>query len=411
MSFGLPTYAAPQTVSRSLARAMHTMAALLIAGAILMALAFQAEWPSLILLPAMLALLPMATVLYLLGRSRTTFLSVAYLIVGGASVYWYTLTFSSQLDLSDIVDVHTTALPKVALVLVGGSGFGALAGLRWCTAGYLVAEAASSIAILQSGDAVSIDTATAAAFLATLLVIALAWMGRRRGDRVEPRLYRAARDEVASALRYRIELRAAALLHDTVLNHLAAIAVTTSASLPRTLKNQIESDLALLVGGEWLNEPQASQAAAGEAAWRTSKMYQAIGEVAAMGLEVDSTGDLSAVARLDPESAALLGLAVKQCLVNVLEHSGATDAEVAIHGSDEELLVMIIDTGQGFTEEEVGSDRLGLKNSVRGRIESVGGTVQVWSTPGRGTSIVIRLPVAGAPATHSGRTPVAGEAS
>jgi signal transduction histidine kinase len=53
---------------------------------------------------------------------------------------------------------------------------------------------------------------------------------------------------------------------------------------------------------------------------------------------------------------------------------------------------MVIDTGKGFSEEETGSDRLGLRQSVRRRIEAVGGTVQVWSTPGKGTSVMIRVP-------------------
>jgi signal transduction histidine kinase len=54
--------------------------------------------------------------------------------------------------------------------------------------------------------------------------------------------------------------------------------------------------------------------------------------------------------------------------------------------------VMIIDGGKGFSERETSVDRLGLRQSVRKRIETVGGTVQVWSTPGTGTSILIRLP-------------------
>ncbi len=53
---------------------------------------------------------------------------------------------------------------------------------------------------------------------------------------------------------------------------------------------------------------------------------------------------------------------------------------------------MVIDAGRGFSEEHVGVDRLGLRQSVRRRIESVGGGVQLWSTPGRGTSIMLRLP-------------------
>ena len=53
---------------------------------------------------------------------------------------------------------------------------------------------------------------------------------------------------------------------------------------------------------------------------------------------------------------------------------------------------MVIDAGKGFFEAETGADRLGLRQSVRRRIENVGGTVRVWSTPGRGTSVMIRVP-------------------
>jgi signal transduction histidine kinase len=98
------------------------------------------------------------------------------------------------------------------------------------------------------------------------------------------------------------------------------------------------------------------------------------------------------VARLDHESSTALGLAVKQCLVNVLKHSGTTQAEVAVYGSEADVSVMVVDTGKGFMETETGADRLGLRNSVRRRIEAIEGTVQVWSTPGRGTSIMIRVP-------------------
>jgi signal transduction histidine kinase len=53
-----------------------------------------------------------------------------------------------------------------------------------------------------------------------------------------------------------------------------------------------------------------------------------------------------------------------------------------------------VDAGSGFEEAETGDDRLGLRQSVRRRIELVSGTVQVWSTPGRGTSVMIRVPAA-----------------
>jgi signal transduction histidine kinase len=63
---------------------------------------------------------------------------------------------------------------------------------------------------------------------------------------------------------------------------------------------------------------------------------------------------------------------------------------------------MVVDAGKGFSVAETGADRLGLRQSVRHRIEAVDGEVQVWSTPGRGTSVMIRVPVSGAHGTEDG---------
>ena len=104
------------------------------------------------------------------------------------------------------------------------------------------------------------------------------------------------------------------------------------------------------------------------------------------------TGDVHAVSRLGPEGAAAVALATKQCLVNVLKHSGTDRAELVVYGSDREVSIMVIDAGAGFAEEETGADRMGLRHSVRRRIENVGGTVQVWSRPGRGTTVMIQVP-------------------
>ena len=194
-------------------------------------------------------------------------------------------------------------------------------------------------------------------------------------------------------MRHRIEVRAAALIHDTVLSHLAAIATTTDGRLPSALRAQIGRDLKVLVGEEWLGGELDDADSNAQLDWQHSGLFAAIQETQALGLEIDVTGDLDAISRLDREVSYALGLAVKQCLVNVLRHAETNQAEVAVYGSETEISVMVIDTGRGFSESATGADRLGLRHSVRRRIESVDGIVQVWSTPGRGTSIMIRLPV------------------
>lgn len=393
MSLGIPAHLAPQALSRAFAKGQHAVALTCLAGAMILVLIFQWTYLDLFLWPAALALLPMFALLWLNDRSRTTFSSASYLVVGGAGLYWYAITFYSQVVSTLSSDSFSASLPKIALLMVGGSGAGLVTGALWATAGYLIAEVAVGAALLESGRPLFFDQMTFLTLLTLFAILVLVDVGRRSSWRAQPRLHRAARDEQIAALRYRIEAKAAALMHDTLLSHLAAIANSTTGILPSALQVQMERDLEILIGEEWLSDGSAAVDAQARTDWRSSGLYAAIQESRLMGLEVESTGDLAAVARLDRESSAALGLAVKQCLVNVLKHSGTTQAEVAVYGSDADVSVMVVDTGKGFTEAETGVDRLGLRNSVRRRIEAVEGTVQVWSTPGRGTSIMIRVPV------------------
>jgi signal transduction histidine kinase len=183
-------------------------------------------------------------------------------------------------------------------------------------------------------------------------------------------------------------------MHDTVLNHLAAIAAAPDGVMQRQLRTQIDRDLEVLVGEEWLLELAPASDSYERTEWLTSRLYRAIEEARELSLDVEVSGDLAAISRVNGERSNAVALAAKQCLVNVLKHSGTDRAEVVVYGSEAEVSVMIIDAGKGFSESETGADRLGLRQSVRRRIENVGGSVQVWSTPGRGTSVMIRVPAA-----------------
>lgn len=342
---------------------------------------------------AALALAPMMGLLFVRASERTAVWAVAYLVVGGVGVYWHAVLLLDQAQPVVDGDGFSFLPVKIALIMVGGTGIGLLSGMIWAAAGYLVAEVAVGLALLNTGGAPHLDIASFSVFLVTIGILPFINLITRRQLNAQPRLHRAARDEQLAALRYRIEVKAAALMHDTVLNHLAAVADSSGEKLSPGLREQIRRDVESLVGEEWLAEPPATENARTRLDWQHSGLFTAIQEGRLLGLEVETTGDLLAVGRLERESSIALGLAVKQCLVNVLKHSGTTRAEVAVYGSESELSIMVVDTGRGFSEAATGVDRLGLRTSVRKRIEAVGGTVNVWSTPGRGTSIMIRVPL------------------
>lgn len=392
MSLGLPPHLAARAISRSSVHAMHAVGLTLLATAFLVAIVFQAARPEAVLWPAMIAIVPMAVLLWLHDRSRSLLFAVSFLAIGAVCTYWYVVTFSSQTAPIVASDAFSTALPKVALVMVGGPGVGLAVRLTWCTIGYVTAELAAGVGLLQTGHPLQFDVLTFAAFAAMAVVLVLSYLSRRAIGRTQPLLHRAVRDEQVASMRYRIEVRAAALIHDTVLSHLAAIAGSMSTELSQPLRAQIERDLEVLIGQEWLSDESAAVDENARLEWQRSGLFSAIREAGGLGLEVESTGDLSSVSRLDRETSVALGLAVKQCLVNVIRHAGTNRAEVVVYGSQDEVSVMVIDAGRGFSETETGRDRLGLRNSVRRRMEVVGGSVQVWSTPGHGTSIMIRVP-------------------
>jgi signal transduction histidine kinase len=219
---------------------------------------------------------------------------------------------------------------------------------------------------------------------------------------VRPELDRAVLDDELSVLRFRTELRAAALMHDTVLGDLAAIASRSDGALPRRLRTEIQRDLEMLLSQDWLTEPITVVDDQSRPDWKRSALMAAVREARELSLAVELTGDPGAISRLTSEQDVAVGLAAKQCLVNVLRHAKVERAEVVVIGSDSDVSIMVIDSGRGFSEELVGTDRLGLRQSVRRRIESVGGDVRLWSTPGRGTSILIRVPVVPAAGASDG---------
>jgi signal transduction histidine kinase len=50
---------------------------------------------------------------------------------------------------------------------------------------------------------------------------------------------------------------------------------------------------------------------------------------------------------------------------------------------------VISDDGRGFDADAVPADRLGLRVSIRERVDAVGGSASVRSTPGGGTVVVL----------------------
>jgi signal transduction histidine kinase len=82
---------------------------------------------------------------------------------------------------------------------------------------------------------------------------------------------------------------------------------------------------------------------------------------------------------------------VQESLNNVAQHGGTDRAKVDVTEDGEMLRVRVADKGDGF-DPRVGTEGFGL-TGMRERVALAGGTLEVQSTPGDGTTIAAAVPV------------------
>ena len=95
---------------------------------------------------------------------------------------------------------------------------------------------------------------------------------------------------------------------------------------------------------------------------------------------------------LDKEVALALFRVAQECLANVIKHSGATSASLRLTFAGEKMLLEIKDCGQGFEPKELArKPGLGIE-SMRERLRSVGGILQIDSSVAGGTAVRAEAP-------------------
>ena len=98
--------------------------------------------------------------------------------------------------------------------------------------------------------------------------------------------------------------------------------------------------------------------------------------------------------KLDSTMAVSFLRVVQEALHNIAKHSRAKKIVVRLNGSDQHLRLEIYDDGIGFDLESARlAAGLGLI-SMRERIHLIGGEFDILSSPGNGTRITARVPVA-----------------
>ncbi|MFD7031226.1 MacS family sensor histidine kinase [Streptomyces sp. NPDC059917] len=100
---------------------------------------------------------------------------------------------------------------------------------------------------------------------------------------------------------------------------------------------------------------------------------------------------------LPAPAARELAAATAAALDNVRKHAGAgARAWILVEDWGDEVIVTVRDDGPGIAagrlDQAAGEGRLGVAQSIRGRLRDLGGTAELVSVPGQGTEVELKVP-------------------
>jgi signal transduction histidine kinase len=193
--------------------------------------------------------------------------------------------------------------------------------------------------------------------------------------------------------------RVARELHDDVSQQLAALGIALSAMIRRLPSDSPLREQMAAIQEQTTLVADAVRVLSHElhpAALRHAGLVPAIRELVTQFDRRESVhASLVAEGRevdVPPDVALCVYRVTQEALHNIARHSHAREAEVRLVVSDAEVELTIRDEGVGFDEEEARRrGGLGL-TSIDERVRLVSGTVNVNTSPGHGTQIVVRVP-------------------
>ncbi len=121
------------------------------------------------------------------------------------------------------------------------------------------------------------------------------------------------------------------------------------------------------------------------------KMARSISETNTIVLEVYNFGMEE---RMENSLELTIFRIIQELVTNIVKHAEATTGSIQFTKHEESLNILIEDNGKGFefSKIETSSEGIGLYN-IEKRIEHLEGSFTIDSTPGKGTSIIIDIPL------------------
>lgn len=322
------------------------------------------------------ALLAIGVALAVLGPALGTQESAVSLAIGAAVVgvflVWYTfgtgVTRSSQLSPGQAgrpgKSMQLTALIGGVVLLIGGVG-GSL------FIGGLVGDPNRG-----SGGAIIGWAFLAALLLIVGLIVLLVPLWLRLWNMA----HRAAQERAAESERAEIASR----IHDSVLQTLTMIQKNASEPEIVTMARSQERQLR-----QWLFAtdesvvPETLFGAVRVACGEVEDTYGIRVRPVLVGQDIPSN-----------EALVAMVLAAREAMVNAAKHSGCDEVNVYLEAEPgaERVEMFVHDRGPGFDINSIPTDRQGVRQSIIGRIERAGGTVE-FDTGTRGTEVILSVPM------------------
>ena len=275
-------------------------------------------------------------------------------IVLGAVLAWMQLDDTRRVGLLSATKMNT----PVSMLRLGG-------GLALVVTGVIVIVAGSGSWTLVWSSVVA-----SLAVLAGVGLVLAPWALK---------FWREFQNERAGRIRETERAEIAAHLHDSVLQTLALIqkGANSPADVTRLARAQ-ERELR-----EWIY--QDNEHDAGALVERVKAVCAEAEDLYGQAVEVVAVGD----AELSERGSALVQ-AVREAVLNGVRHGGTT-VSVYVEAGPKGVDVFIKDRGPGFDVDAVPADRLGVRESVVGRMQRNGGTAEIISSED-GTEVRLHLP-------------------
>ncbi len=124
----------------------------------------------------------------------------------------------------------------------------------------------------------------------------------------------------------------------------------------------------------------------------STALKQFVNKINALGVLQIELQIIGVKERLSEKIETMLYRVVLEILSNIIRHAEATKVSIELVKHENELVLVVEDNGKGFDGKAPENNGIGIKN-IATRVEYLNGSVNFDSAIGRGTSVIVEIPL------------------